>query len=117
MELHPSLNWVFSITNLLRTLSFMGMNICLVLYDRWHSICLDARMQDMRDAQIPGTGYSQRIWFHPQYILERLCFPVAGTLFGAIPTLHAVFSHFWTDRLLYRVSKKPIFNDEAFITV
>ena len=59
------------------------------------------------------TGCSPRIWYKPQYLLDRVCFPVAGTIFGAVPTLHAVFAHFWTDRLVYRVSKKPTFNLDA----
>jgi hypothetical protein len=70
-------------------------------------------MQDMREANLPDTGCSQRIWYQPKYLLDRVCFPVAGTLFGAVPTLHAVFAHFWTDRLVYRVSKKPTFTQDA----
>lgn len=72
-------------------------------------MCLNSRMNDMMHAKLPDTGFSQRKWWRMQYLLERLCFPVSGTVFGAIPTLHAVFSHFWTDRLVYRVSKKPSF--------
>lgn len=47
------------------------------------------------------------------YILERICFPVAGAVYGPLPTMHAVFPHFWTDRLVYRVSKKPAFALES----
>lgn len=112
-QLHPSLAWAFSFTDLLRALSFIGMNICLSLYERWHTLCLNTRMQDMREANLPDTGCSQRIWYKPKYLLDRICFPVAGTVFGAVPTLHAVFAHFWTDRLVYRVSKKPTFTKDA----
>ncbi|KAJ5177254.1 uncharacterized protein N7482_003131 [Penicillium canariense] len=112
-ELHPSLAWAFSFTDLLRALSFIGMNICLSLYERWHTLCLNTRMQDMRDANLHDTGCSPRVWYKPQYLLDRVCFPIAGTIYGAVPTLHAVFAHFWTDRLVYRVSKKPTFNQDA----
>jgi hypothetical protein len=112
LSLHPTLAWAFSFTNTLRTLGFVGMNICLVLYERWHAVCLDSRVKDMREAKLPDTGFSRRVWYQPQYLFERLCFPISGTLYGAVPTLHAVFSHFWTDRLVYRVSKKPTFSEE-----
>ncbi|KAJ5664939.1 uncharacterized protein N7477_007387 [Penicillium maclennaniae] len=110
-QLHPTLAWAFSVTDIVRGMSFVGMNICLALYERWHTLCLNARMRDMQEANLPDTGCSQRIWWKPQYLLDRIAFPVAGTLFGAVPTIHAVFAHFFTDRLVYRVSKKPTFTD------
>ncbi|KAL1847740.1 hypothetical protein Plec18170_008401 [Paecilomyces lecythidis] len=113
VEMHPAVIWAFSVTGLLRTLSFIGMNVNLSIYGYWHAMCLDMRMQDMRAANLTGTGCSRRVWYHPQYLIERICFPVAGTVFGALPTLHAVFAHFWTDRLVYRVSQKPSFSLEA----
>ncbi|KAJ5775083.1 uncharacterized protein N7511_000094 [Penicillium nucicola] len=111
-SLHPTLAWAFSFTNTLRTSGFLGMNVCLSLYERWHAVCLDSRMKDMREANLPDTGFSRRVWYHPQCLCERVCFPLSGTMFGAVPTIHAVFSHFWTDRLVYRVSKKPTFSVE-----
>lgn len=105
----PVLSWAFSFTDTLRTCGFLGMNVCLGLYERWHALSLNARMQDMHEANIYDTGCSRRNWSNPKYLAERIIFPVAGTLFGAVPTLHAVFSHFYTDRLVYRVSKKPSF--------
>ncbi|CAG8919450.1 unnamed protein product [Penicillium salamii] len=107
--LHPTLAWAFGFTNTLRTLAFIGLNISVVLYERWHAICLNSRMKDMHEANIPDTGFSHRLWSRPQQLFERLCLPVSGTIYGAVPTIHAVFSHFWTDRLVYRVSKKPKF--------
>jgi len=83
------------------------VNVCLASYERWHTLCLNARMRDMQEANLPDTGFSQRIRYKPQYLLDRVAFPVAGTLFGAVPTIH------WTGRLIYRVSKKPTFNLEV----
>jgi hypothetical protein len=116
-QMHQIIVWALSFTDMLRTFSFIGMNVCLALYERWHTMCLDMRMQDMRAANLTGTGCSRRVWYHPQCLLERICFPIAGTVYGAIPTLHAVFSHFWTDRLVYQVSKKPIFSMEGIALV
>lgn len=113
-EMHSTLAWAFNITDKLRAMSFIGMNVNLFLYERWHSVCVKARMRDMQEANLlPDTGCSVRTWYKPQYLLERICFPIAGTLYGSIPSMHAVFAHFWTDRLVYRVSKKPTFALEA----
>lgn len=112
-QMHPTLAWSFSTTNLLRTLSFLAMNGNLVLYEWWHALCLNARMRDMQEANLPDTGCARRTWYHPKYLLDRIGFPIAGTIYGAVPTLHAVFAHFWTDRLVYRVTQKPTFNLDA----
>lgn len=108
-HLHPTLRTVFLVTGIMRTVSFLWMNGCLVLYERWHAVCLDARRGDMLRAGVADTGFAKRVWWKGQFLLERICFPIAGTVFGAVPTLHAVFAHFWTDRLVYRVSRKPDF--------
>ena len=107
--LHPALHAVFWATGLIRTTSFLWMNLCLALYERWHALCLRTRRGDMQQANVRDTGFAERTWYQWPFLLERVCFPIAGTVFGAVPTLHAVFAHFWTDRLVYRVSKKPDF--------
>lgn len=108
-QLHPTLAHAFFLNDILRTGSFIGMNVCLALYERWHTLCINSRMQDMHEANLLDTGFSPRVWYKPKHLIEKICFPVAGTLYGAIPAFHAVFLHFWTDRLVYRVSKKPTF--------
>lgn len=108
--IHPSLAWAFWFTGVLRTVSFLWMNLCLSLYDRWHTLSVTARARDMAKAGISDTGFAFRnAWWHRQQLTERICFPIAGTIFGSIPAMHAEISHFWTDRLVYRVSQKPIF--------
>jgi hypothetical protein len=101
--------WAFWITGVLRGFSFVGVNACITLYDRWYAICVGARARDMAKAGLNDTGFSFRKWHHLQQLAERICFPIAGTVFGSIPAIHAEMSHFWTDRLVYRVSKKPTF--------
>jgi hypothetical protein len=44
----------------------------------------------------------------PVIWLDYLLFPLAGTIFGSVPLIHAAFAHFWTDRLAYKVSEKPV---------
>lgn len=111
--MHSTLAFTFAVTDALRAASFIGMNLCLFLYERFHSLCVNARMRDMQEANLPDTGCSTRTWHKPQHLLERICVPIAGTLYGAAPAIHAAFAHFWTDRLVYQVSKKPTFALEA----
>ncbi|KAL4740556.1 glycosyl transferase family group 2-domain-containing protein [Aspergillus similis] len=115
--LHPAMAFTFTLTAYLRALSFVWMNICITLYNRWYKLCLDRRRQDaqpnrfsLKTGLAEGSGFSDRTpWYRLTFLLERIAFPIAGTVFGAIPTIQAVFMHFRTDRLVYRVSKKPAF--------
>ncbi|KAL4999375.1 glycosyl transferase family group 2-domain-containing protein [Aspergillus recurvatus] len=116
--LHPAMASIFTLTALLRAVSFIWLNVCISLYNRWYKLCLDTRRQDTQLSSFglnhglgeEGSGSSDRTsWYRLTFLLERIAFPIAGTVFGAVPTIHAVFMHFWTDRLVYRVSKKPAF--------
>ncbi|KAL3435489.1 glycosyl transferase family group 2-domain-containing protein [Aspergillus tetrazonus] len=115
--LHPAITFTFTLTALIRALSFIWMNICISLYNRWYKLCLDTRKHDtqlnsfsVNTGLSEGSGFSDRTpWYRLTFLLERIAFPIAGTVFGAVPTIHAVFMHFRTDRLVYRVSKKPAF--------
>ncbi|KAL4750063.1 hypothetical protein BDW72DRAFT_213611 [Aspergillus terricola var. indicus] len=115
--LHPAMAFTFTLTAFIRALSFIWMNICIALYNRWYKLCLDTRKQDtqlnsfrLESGLEEGSGFSDRTpWYCLTFLLERIAFPIAGTVFGTVPTIHAVFMHFRTDRLVYRVSKKPSF--------
>ncbi|KAI0029813.1 glycosyl transferase family group 2-domain-containing protein [Vararia minispora EC-137] len=109
--IHPYLAWVFWFTGLLRTLSFIGMNVALYFYDRYHATAVSTRAQDMARAALTD-GFSYRpLKF--QFLADRILFPVAGAIFGTVPAIQAEISHFWTDRLVYRVSAKPLFKMSA----
>ncbi|KAL4819835.1 glycosyl transferase family group 2-domain-containing protein [Aspergillus spinulosporus] len=116
-QLHPTMTFTFTLTAYIRALSFLWMNFCISLYSRWYKLCLDTRKQDTRlnsfslnTGLSEGSGFSDRTpWYRLTFLLERIAFPIAETLFGAVPTIHAVFMHFRTDRLVYWVSKKPAF--------
>lgn len=112
-DLNLHMAWTLRFTGFLRTASFIWMNICLTLYERWYQLCVNSRRRDMTAASLADTGFSPRTWWRPKHLAERVFFPVAGTIFGAIPTVHAVFAHFFTDRLVYRVTKKPAFAASA----
>lgn len=110
-SMHPDLEWAFQFTGVLRICSFVMMNISMAVYGRWHSFCVNTRLTDMMDARVPNAGFSFRNEWDPGTLLERIIFPLAGTLFGPVPAVQAVFSHFWTDRLVYQVSQKPSFGN------
>lgn len=111
--LHPYITFTFQFTGFLRFASFVWMNICISLYNRWYAVCLQTRRNDtiqLHGGDVNNAGFSdRRPWYRWTFLFERIVFPIAGTVFGAVPTIHAVFMHFWTDRLVYRVSKKPAF--------
>jgi hypothetical protein len=110
--MHPFIGWAFWFTSLLRTLSFIAMNVALLFYDRYHTISVEARVRDMESAALPD-GFSFRHLLSVRFLADRLLFPVAGTIFGSIPAIQAEISHFWTDKLVYRVSVKPLFHLSA----
>jgi hypothetical protein len=110
--IHPYLSWAFWLTGLLRTLSFLSMNVALAFYDRFHGVAVASRVADMERAALPD-GFSHRPLLSPRFLADRVLFPVAGAVFGTIPALQAEISHFWTDRLVYRVSAKPLFRMSA----
>lgn len=44
-----------------------------------------------------------------QHSLDVIVFPIAGTLFGSIPAIHAQIRQLWSVELAYTVSLKPDF--------
>jgi hypothetical protein len=108
-SLHPTMSWVIQLTDMLCLLTFVLMGICLALYQRWHTLCLNVRERDMIRAQVADTGFSPRRWWHFWSLLENICIPIAAFVFAWIPLIQAVFTHFWTESLVFRVSRKPVF--------
>lgn len=107
-QIHPTLLWAFDFTSTLRFLGIICMMTFFRLYESYHHTCVSAREAEMRRAglyeQMQG-GFTHRHW--RWNILDYVIFPFAGTFFGSIPAIVAEMSHFYTDRLTYRVSKKP----------
>ncbi|KAF1985248.1 hypothetical protein K402DRAFT_455224 [Aulographum hederae CBS 113979] len=106
-NIHPALTYAFWLSARMRDASFVTMNVAFTFYHWYHEACVEARRRDM--AHIENVGdFSRRTWA-PAFFADRILFPVAGILFGSLPMMQAVISHFWTTRLVYRVSKKPSF--------
>lgn len=100
------------ITAVLRGASYVIMVAYFaIFYERYHRVCVEARESEMKRAGLYDhmtDNFSHRKPSRPVTCLDYLLFPVAGTIFGSVPLVHAAFAHFWTDRLAYKVSEKPI---------
>ncbi|KAG6358322.1 hypothetical protein INS49_014206 [Diaporthe citri] len=106
----PYMEIVLKLTEYARTANGVLMAICLfTAYADFHKVCVQARQWEMRKAGLHDFTFqsSTRERWSLGSILDILSLPVASMLFGTLPLLQAVFSHFWSDRLLYRVSGKP----------
>lgn len=106
-KIHPNLLSTFATCTTIRNSSFFVMQLAFVLYDGFHHLCVTTRAQDMQSAGIEET-FSYRHPWKAKYLAERIVFPVAGALYSAAPAIYAQVCHFWTDRLVYTVSLKPI---------
>jgi Glycosyl transferase family group 2 len=114
-DIHPHLLWAFSVCAVLRNISFLLMQLVFSLYEDLHALCVYKRASDMRDAGISDsdTMFSYREPMRWTYLAERVLFPVAGVVFGTVPALQAQLCHFWTDKLVYTVTAKPLLGVQA----
>ncbi|KAI7776571.1 hypothetical protein LA080_004776 [Diaporthe eres] len=106
----PYLELVLKITGYAQTANSILMAICLsTAYANFYNVCVQARQWEMRKAGLHDFAFhsSTRERWSLGSILDILSLPVTSMLFGTLPLLQAVVSHFWSDRLLYRVSGKP----------
>lgn len=103
---------VMDLTSLFRAISFGMMTLYfIVFYERYHRACIQARESEMRRAGLYeelADEFSYRGRFSLTVLLDYVLFPVAGTIFGSAPLLQAIVSHFWTEKLVYLVSAKPV---------
>lgn len=107
-HIHPAMTYTFWICARLRDVSFVVMQAAFTFYYYYHTTCVQARREDQ--GHIDNIGdFSRRTWSWT-FVLDRLAFPIAGVLFGSVPMIQAVVSHLFTNRLVYRVSKKPTFS-------
>lgn len=106
----PYLELVLKLTAYAQTANFVLMAICLsTVYANFYNVCVRARQWEMRKAGLHDFALqsSTRERWSLASILDILGLPLASMLFGTLPLLQAVVSHFWSDRLVYRVSGKP----------
>jgi hypothetical protein len=108
----PLLEGTMALTAYLRAAGFAFMTMYFVVfYEGYHRACIEARASEMKKAGLyeeleDEFSYRRRtsIVTWTDYVL----FPVAGTIFGSVPLLQAIVSHFWTEKLVYLVSAKPV---------
>ncbi|KIE01970.1 sphingomyelinase family, partial [Metarhizium majus ARSEF 297] len=97
--------WIFAVSNMLRTMGFMGVACYLFLYESYHRICVAAREKEMTRAKLAdGMCFSHRSV--RKNFIDYILVPVVAPLYGAIPCAQAEICHLWTVNLVYAVSKK-----------
>ena len=105
------LSLLLDFTGMLRALGFITMLLYFATcYERYHRICLEVRESELRASGLYEDmqhSISRRSPFHPFTWIDYLAFPVAGSFFGSAPLIQAASSHFWTEKLNYKVSMKP----------
>ncbi|KAB8356635.1 hypothetical protein FH972_024212 [Carpinus fangiana] len=101
------LSWAFNVTGVMRFLAFLMMVAALMLYERYHALCVGLRERAVRRSGLhyDADTFSKRTsWL---YAMDYVMFPVGGIIFGSLPAVVAQVCHLWTDRLVYHVSAKP----------
>ncbi|KAI1621473.1 hypothetical protein EDD37DRAFT_652837 [Exophiala viscosa] len=100
------------LTSYLRAASFGLMTLYFVVfYERYHTACVQARASEMKKAGLYeelAHEFSYRKRLSITTVLDYFMFPIAGTMFGSVPLLQAIISHFWTEKLVYLVSAKAV---------
>jgi hypothetical protein len=104
----PALRQTFIAAAVIRTITVVMMQAVFTVYEEYNRLCVNARAQDMRRAGIVDTNFAFRKSWIWSSLLERASVPIVAALYGAIPALHAQICHFWTDKLVYVVSAKPV---------
>ncbi|KAH8675707.1 glycosyl transferase family group 2-domain-containing protein [Xylariales sp. PMI_506] len=100
-----NVSWIFHVCNVLRTLGFMEVALYLFLYEKFHRLNATNREKEMNDAGLAkGMCFSHRD-VKKNYV-DYFMVPLVAPLYGAIPGAHALICHFWTQDLVYTVSKK-----------
>lgn len=101
---------VLKTTEYAQTANFVLMAVCLsTAYANFYNVCVQASQYEMHKAGLHDFTFqsSPRERWSLGSILDIFSLPVTSMVFGTLPLLQAVLSHFWTDRLLYLVSGKP----------
>lgn len=106
----PYLEVVLKLTESARTANGVLMAVCLTTaYADFYKVCVQARQWEMTKAGLDDFAFESatRERWSLGSILDIVSLPITSMLFGTLPLLQAVMSHFWSDKLLYRVSGKP----------
>jgi hypothetical protein len=97
--------WTFEACNYLRILGMVAVFCYMVIYERYHQICVSTR-----EAEMKAAGLDQGMTFSKRSIrtnfLDYFIFPLVAPAYGSIPAIVAQIYQFWTVELVYTVSKK-----------
>jgi len=113
------LSFSLNLMGYMRAFGFITMIFYFaVCYERYHRICVEARISRLRHAGLyrdMEDQISRRRQWHLLTWVDYFMFPISGCIYGSVPLLQAAFSHFWTVDLFYKVSAKPkrIFAEET----
>ncbi|KAI0512458.1 glycosyl transferase family group 2-domain-containing protein [Xylaria bambusicola] len=100
-----NVGWIFAICKVLRTVGLLECAFLLFLYERFHKIGATTREKEMQEAGLAkGMCFSHRS--AKSNFVDYLVFPLVGALYGSIPSAQAQLMHFFTNDLVYTVSKK-----------
>ena len=97
--------WIWTLSNVLRTAGFMLVACYLFLYESLHRTSVAAREQEMKEAGLHRNMHFSYRSFRKNF-MDYIMVPIVAPLYGAIPCIQAEISHFWTQDLVYTVSKK-----------
>ncbi|KAK9486089.1 hypothetical protein V1527DRAFT_93022 [Lipomyces starkeyi] len=127
----PSLlSTVLVYTNQLRKAAAFGVIFQMAIYERLHSTALHLRLHSIQTALSSPSSHISPIsnsspksteivrqslkqvdisprgrWIN---CLDYVLFPIAGTVFGAVPAIKAQILQFWSTSFVYEVSSKPV---------
>lgn len=93
----------------LRLLSLVTFASFFTLYESFHYTCVTTRELEMVAAGLAGKmdgAFNYRNNWR-RNVLDYATFPIAGIIFGSFPAVVAQMCHFWTLKLVYKVSRKP----------
>lgn len=105
--------WLLTSMNVagnLRAAAFVCMLCAFYFYESYHAVCVRTREDEMRRARLYEQmrgDFSRPNKRGLLRCLQYFLFPVSGIIFVTTPSVIAQLCHFWTDRLEYKVSKKP----------
>lgn len=107
-QIPPLIQRTLNITAYMRLMSIFNFGMFFYLYEAYHYICVKGREDEMVRfglADRMSGAFSYRSM--GKNCLDYCFFPIAGVAFGSVPTTVALLCHFWTLRLVYKVTKKP----------
>ncbi|KAG7137248.1 hypothetical protein HYQ45_005399 [Verticillium longisporum] len=98
-----NLGWIFTVSNIIRTVGIMEVALFLFLYERYHDVCVRTREREMIEA-----GLAQDMNFSYRSVkrnfVDYFMVPLVAPLYGSIPCAQAQICHFWTVDLVYTMA-------------